>query len=199
MPEAADPISANEARTYTHEGNNFRTRNVVPDVVGFSSVLGTHGGDVFINVSPTLRVSSGGPNGWPPAVATPPKQDRRAWPAEVSPTLGATWSDRAPQTRNQEFIAKAGGMFVPDVKVLAARDSGQKYWLQSDAAVAVRRLTPRECERLQGFPDDYTLIDYRGKPAADGNRYKALGNSMAVNVMRWIGDRIAAVEAGERR
>jgi hypothetical protein len=55
----------------------------------------------------------------------------------------------------------------------------------------VRRLTPRECERLQGFPDDYTLIPYRGKPAADGPRYKALGNSMAVPVMRWIGERIA--------
>ena len=52
--------------------------------------------------------------------------------------------------------------------------------------MAVRRLTPRECERLQGFPDDYTLVPFRGKPAADGNRYKALGNSMAVPVMRWL-------------
>jgi site-specific DNA-cytosine methylase len=55
---------------------------------------------------------------------------------------------------------------------------------------AVRRLTPRECERLQGFPDDHTLITWRGKPAADGPRYKACGNSMAVPVMRWIGERI---------
>ena len=60
----------------------------------------------------------------------------------------------------------------------------------------VRRLTPRECERLQGFEDDYTLIPFtHGKPAADGPRYKALGNSMAVPVMRWIGERIAMVEA----
>lgn len=58
----------------------------------------------------------------------------------------------------------------------------------------VRRLTPRECERLQGFPDDYTLIAYRGKPAADAPRYRALGNSMAVPVMDWIGERIAWVE-----
>jgi DNA (cytosine-5)-methyltransferase 1 len=67
-------------------------------------------------------------------------------------------------------------------------------------ASAVRRLTPRECERLQGFPDDYTLIPWRGKPAElcpDGPRYKALGNSMAVPVMRWIGERIAMVEALE--
>jgi DNA (cytosine-5)-methyltransferase 1 len=61
--------------------------------------------------------------------------------------------------------------------------------------MAVRRLTPRECERLQGFPDDYTLVDYRGKLAADELRYKALGNSMAVPVMRWIGQRIAVVDA----
>lgn len=61
-------------------------------------------------------------------------------------------------------------------------------------ADSVRRLTPRECERLQGFPDDYTLIDYRGKPAADGPRYKALGNSMAVPVMRWIGERIELIQ-----
>jgi DNA (cytosine-5)-methyltransferase 1 len=57
----------------------------------------------------------------------------------------------------------------------------------------VRRLTPRECERLQGFRDDYTLIPYRGKPTADGPRYKALGNSMAVPVMHWIGQRIQMV------
>jgi DNA (cytosine-5)-methyltransferase 1 len=61
----------------------------------------------------------------------------------------------------------------------------------------VRRLTPRECERLQGFPDDYTAIPWRGKPPSDcpdGPRYKALGNSMAVPVMRWIGQRIQMVE-----
>jgi len=57
----------------------------------------------------------------------------------------------------------------------------------------VRRLTPRECERLMGLPDDWTLVPYRGKPAADGLRYKAIGNSMAVPVMRWIGERILIV------
>lgn len=61
----------------------------------------------------------------------------------------------------------------------------------------VRRLTPLECERLQGFPDGHTLIAWKGKPAdecPDGPRYKAIGNSMAVPVMRWIGRRIAAVD-----
>jgi DNA (cytosine-5)-methyltransferase 1 len=60
--------------------------------------------------------------------------------------------------------------------------------------MAVRRLTPKECERLQGFPDGYTDVTYRGKPAADGPRYRALGNSMAVPVMAWIGKRIQMME-----
>lgn len=65
----------------------------------------------------------------------------------------------------------------------------------------VRRLTPIECERLQGFPDNHTLIGWRGKDAdecPDGPRYKAIGNSMAVPVMRWIGERIAAALPAEK-
>ena len=65
------------------------------------------------------------------------------------------------------------------------------------ATVAWHQLgwTPVECERLQGFPDTYTDIQPNGKPTADGPRYKALGNSMAVPVMRWIGERIKNVDA----
>jgi DNA (cytosine-5)-methyltransferase 1 len=66
-------------------------------------------------------------------------------------------------------------------------------------SMAVRRLTPTECERLQGFPDGWTNVPWRKKEESpDGPRYKALGNSMAVNVMRWIGDRIAEVDAIEQ-
>jgi DNA (cytosine-5)-methyltransferase 1 len=85
----------------------------------------------------------------------------------------------------------------PDgVGALRAADGGSSrdYLAQP---YAVRRLTPRECERLQGFPDGWTEIPWRGKPAdqcPDGPRYKALGNSMAVNVMRRIGRRIEFVE-----
>ncbi len=70
------------------------------------------------------------------------------------------------------------------------------------SGMAVRRLTPRECERLQGFPDDHTLIPWRGKSpqdCPDGPRYKALGNSMAVPCMAWIGKRIAAQHQGQVR
>ena len=66
------------------------------------------------------------------------------------------------------------------------------------ACKTVRRLTPRECERLQGFPDDYTNVAFNGKPASDANRYRALGNSMAVPVMRWIGEGINLVEQAKQ-
>ena len=73
-------------------------------------------------------------------------------------------------------------------------DEGQTPVLEP---YGVRRLTPTECERLQGFPDNFTQIPYRNKSAEncpDGPRYKALGNSMAVPVMKWIGERIQQVE-----
>lgn len=82
--------------------------------------------------------------------------------------------------------ASQGGGDKPHA--LIGHNGGPPIW-------RVRRLTPRECERLQGYPDDYTLISVNGKPAADGPRYKALGNSMAVNVMRWLGRRIELVRA----
>jgi DNA (cytosine-5)-methyltransferase 1 len=78
-------------------------------------------------------------------------------------------------------------------------EDGTSYTLDAAATqgvargLAVRRLTPTECERLQGFPDNHTLIPWKKKPAdqcPDGPRYKALGNSMAVNCMEWIGQRI---------
>lgn len=76
---------------------------------------------------------------------------------------------------------KVGGM-VPSI----ASYSPPKY--------VVRRLTPVECERLQGFPDGWTDVNHKGKPAKDGPRYKAMGNSMAVPVIRWIGERIEMVD-----
>jgi DNA (cytosine-5)-methyltransferase 1 len=65
--------------------------------------------------------------------------------------------------------------------------------LRPEGPMAVRRLLPVECERLQGFPDDWTNIPWRGKPAPDGPRYKAMGNSFAVPVVRWIGQRLDAI------
>jgi DNA (cytosine-5)-methyltransferase 1 len=69
---------------------------------------------------------------------------------------------------------------------------------QAVAGHGVRRLMPVECERLQGLPDHFTAITYRGKPAADGPRYRALGNTMARPVMAWLGRRIAMIDAMPR-
>ena len=118
--------------------------------------------------------------------------------SEVTPTLGSD----------------AGGNTIPAVAFHPLQDpisstDGSTHCMgtggsQGHASIAVatamtvRRLSARECERLQGFPDDWTLIPWRGKPAEqcpDGPRYKALGNSMACNVMAWIGEKIAKWEA----
>jgi DNA (cytosine-5)-methyltransferase 1 len=75
---------------------------------------------------------------------------------------------------------------------------GHSHAVAAPPAMQVRRLTPVECERLQGFPDNYTNIPWRKKPASecpDGPRYKALGNSWAIPCVAWIGRRIAAAIA----
>lgn len=100
---------------------------------------------------------------------------------------------------SKDYGADAGEI-APTLRAMNHSDSHANGGGQLAIAQAstVRRLTPRECERLQGFPDDYTLIPWRNKAppdCPDSPRYKALGNSMAVPVMRWIGERINAVDA----
>lgn len=132
-----------------------------------------HGADASEDLSPTLRAgnsdNSNANSGQPPAIAYAfkPGQGTKArgigFAEEQSPTLTS---------------ASSGTNLTPAVM----------------CGVSVRRLMPVECERLQGFPDNHTLISWRGKEAAecpDGPRYRAIGNSMAVPVMRWIGERIA--------
>jgi DNA (cytosine-5)-methyltransferase 1 len=85
---------------------------------------------------------------------------------------------------------------MPYAGALAA-NPGMKQTSYARIGMAVRRLTPVECERLQGFPDNFTQIPYRGKTVdkcPDGPRYKSLGNSMAVPCMKWIGERIQQVQ-----
>ncbi|CAB4163703.1 Dcm Site-specific DNA methylase [uncultured Caudovirales phage] len=113
-------------------------------------------------------------------------------------------SDNAGSVAGQLISAArmvAFGEYVEDgtASTMKARDYKDATDLIAVTSPAsVRRLTPTECERLQGFPDGYTLIPVKGKPASDAPRYKALGNSMAVPVMRWIGARIAQHLRGEQ-
>ena len=91
----------------------------------------------------------------------------------------------------------AGPLDAHYYKGPGSRQGGEREYVAHPPAMAVRRLTPTECERLQGFPDNWSRIPWKGKPedqCPDGPRYKACGNSMAVPVMRWIGEQIARVE-----
>ncbi|HYB97534.1 MAG TPA: DNA cytosine methyltransferase [Candidatus Limnocylindrales bacterium] len=127
-------------------------------------------------------------------------KDYGADAGELSPTLragGHTGSHAnggvMPAVAFQECVT--GVREYPEAGTLRAGGPGHDpVGTRLRIGMSVRRVTPRECERLQGFPDDYTRIMYRGKLAADGPRYKALGNSMAVPVMRWIGQRIAIAD-----
>jgi DNA (cytosine-5)-methyltransferase 1 len=138
-----------------------------PPAIAFSAQ--DNGRDVSVDVTPTMRKGGEG-GGVQLAVAVALRGREGGATAELGDEVGHT------------LRASSGGGDKPHVL----------------AAMQVRRLTPEECEALQGFPRSYSAIPWRGKPASacpDGPRYKALGNSMAVPVMAWIGERIAAVEA----
>lgn len=146
-----------------------------------------------------------GPGGKPgqgyPAVMFKPSHYTRGKdgaPSEICPPLSADADkgDQDPVLFQPRYVRNGRG--APDSiaapLTAEAGKTGKGDGAQCVAtAMAVRRLTPTECERLQGFPDGYTAIPWRGKPVdqcPDGPRYKALGNSMAVPVMRWIGERL---------
>lgn len=114
-----------------------------------------------------------------------------ALPSEHSGALGVAYAF-AENSRAEVRLEGGDGAVAGALKAGGGK-AGQGYPAILERS-NVRRLTPRECERLQGFPDDWTLVPYRGKPALDGPRYQALGNSMAVPVMAWIGHRIDVVE-----
>ncbi|EBC7336696.1 Dam family site-specific DNA-(adenine-N6)-methyltransferase [Salmonella enterica] len=136
------------------------------------------------------RIDSAGPQG-------------KGWQEECGFTLDSrSCADAVAYVFKAGQGAKAGGIGYAEEQspTLTSASSGTNLAPAVIHGVAVRRLTPVECERLQGFHDNHTLIPWRGKDAADcpdGPRYKAIGNSMAVPVMRWIGERIAAALPAE--
>ena len=104
----------------------------------------------------------------------------------------------------RERCGKPGGgkgpLIQEDVSGAFVAHQDQTIFAPEETTYTVRRLTPLECERLQGFPDNWTRIPFKGKSAEecpDAPRYKALGNSFAVPVVAWIGKRIDLYEKGE--
>jgi DNA (cytosine-5)-methyltransferase 1 len=160
-----------------------------------------HGADAETDLAPTLRAGghdgSHANAGVPPAIAFNWQgggtQTTLGYDPDAS-TAGTLASNQTPAVAFQECVT--GVREYADAGTLRAGGPGHDpVGTRLRIGSAVRRLTPVECERLQGFKDHYTLIPWRNGMAPDGPRYKALGNSMAVPVMAWIGRRIAAVEA----
>ena len=174
------------------------------------AVHGTQDPDINRELAHTLGRNNGQENA---CIAFSYKDNGADATPDLSPTIRAGNHDKSHANSGQPPAiayafkagqgAKAGGIGYAEEQspTLTSASSGTNLAPAVMHGVAVRRLTPIECERLQGFPDNHTLIGWRGKDAdecPDGPRYKAIGNSMAVPVMRWIGERIAAALPAEK-
>lgn len=174
------------------------------------AVHGTQDSDTNRELAHTLGRNNGQENA---CIAFSYKDNGADATPDLSPTIRAGNHDKSHANSGQPPAiayafkagqgAKAGGIGYAEEQspTLTSASSGTNLAPAVMHGVAVRRLTPIECERLQGFPDNHTLIGWRGKDAVecpDGPRYKAIGNSMAVPVMRWIGERIAAELPAEK-
>ena len=96
------------------------------------------------------------------------------------------------------IASRDGGHVYEEVRGTIRSEPGDNRMtvLTPDVDMMVRRLTPKECERLQGLPDDHTLVPYRGKPMADGPRYMMVGNGISINTLSWIGAETGPVSQG---
>jgi DNA (cytosine-5)-methyltransferase 1 len=176
IQEVADPLVTAEGSTYTHEGeNNFRVRNVVLSC--FDETQVTHPENRSTADPETAALAK---TARPPSIALRADSVREG----VAKTPSADAEGRV-RLRDPGF-----NVMIEHAPTL---DTAGVPFVMPSNGVAVRRLTPRECERLQGFPDDYTAVTYRKKPASDTARYAGLGNSKATTVVRWVGERLQRV------
>ncbi len=174
------------------------------------AVHGTQDPDTNCELAHTLGRNNGQENA---CIAFSYKDSGADATSELSPTIRAGNHDKSHANSGQPpaiamtYTAPAIGHFKADnISSTLTKSAGQGNGETQNGAFVlknmdVRRLTPIECERLQGFPDNHTMISWRRKDAdecPDGPRYKAIGNSMAVPVMRWIGERIAAALPAEK-
>jgi DNA (cytosine-5)-methyltransferase 1 len=188
-------------RAEGHDAGEDGTGRGVPLVPVAFQANSSFAGDITADLAPTLRAMghSGSHANAGGQVAVAFAQNQRD-EVRLMAVAGALASE--PGMKQQTYVqtvalrgregggtAEVGGDVATALR--ASTGGGDKPHILTSA---VRRLTPREAARLQGFPDDYLDITYRGKSAADGPRYKALGNSFAVPVVRWLGQRIQAVE-----
>ena len=186
------PIDTSHALS-AHGGPHGRLDFETETFIAFDTTQITHP-ENRSNPQPGDPCPSLAPSAHAPAIAFSCK-DHGADAGEVAPTLRAMPHDKS--------HANAGG------QVAVAFDPRQDPLISGDVTgpldtkmpgpalvrdFAVRRITPLEAERLMGLPDGWTAILYRGKPMADGPRYRLIGNGIAINCLRWIGERIAMFE-----
>ncbi len=171
MPGSVAPTIGASGPPYSRTGNERVEAEALAVTFQPGNLRRDAGADPSFNTTTTLKASAGD--------QTPHVACFKSGQGAQSRSIG--WSESVSPT----LPSNAGGNTAPAVIGL-------------NPPMAVRRLTPNECYRLQGFPDNWGRIPWKGKPAEecpDGPQYKACGNSMAVPVMRWIGERIAAVDS----
>jgi DNA (cytosine-5)-methyltransferase 1 len=186
--------SANDGLGITEEGTGPLSRSQVP-----ACVTGQRTHALTTRAAAVKEDGTGRGTPIVPAVFTKSKRaqsvnDDESWvPGEVAPTqnqfdVGDTRATTVVAFR-ENTRSEVQYVDPPHALTSGGGKPGQGY-CGVQTGMQVRRLTPRECEFLQGFPCDYTAVTFRKKPAADGPRYRALGNSMAVPCMAWLGYRI---------
>ena len=192
-------ICANEQRTYTNEGSVFQLRKVVGHpFVKAKRAQSTSDDETWVpgDVAPTQSPFDQGDVRATTVVAQPVAFDTTQMTSKLNHSHPKAGDPMHPLAAGADapavvaFKESQSGCRTGDVHATIDSNKGSRRQEGVLTDLAVRRLTPRECERLQGFPDNYTAVTYRKKPAADGPRYKALGNSMAVPCMWWLGYRI---------
>ena len=178
MPGSVAPTVTSSGPPYSRTGNERVEAEALAVTFQPGNLRRDAGADPSTTTTTTLKASAGDQM---PHIAYP-----------VVPLDGMNLLSRLGPCGDEHSIQN----FTPGDPSFTLKKGGNQHGVLTP--MAVRRLTPVECERLQGFPDNWSRISWKGKPedqCPDGPRYKACGNSMAVPVMRWIGERIAAVNA----
>ena len=186
--KVAKCLTSRVGSAYDPETEEFVTPLFVPAHENVGTLTASYGmGGVDIETKPVVfGAQNSSKQGLSASTEVSPILDRSKTLA-VTYGIPGNWIGRKPEN--------GGNATTPMHNVAPNLTSADRHGVAHD--MKVRRLTPIECERLQGFPDNFTQIPYRNKDAEqcpDGPRYKAIGNSMAVPVMKWIGERINMVE-----
>jgi DNA (cytosine-5)-methyltransferase 1 len=185
-----------------YSGQDAYTGRLIPQPIGFENSR-RDGARLYDNVSNTLQAFAGTGGGNGPMVALPialaentiGRQPHNGGNGDGFTVGGPMYTLNASGVHGIAHDPIAFPSTMSGTQHASAENIAPSMGAKNPTAVAqsmaVRRLTPIECERLQGFPDNYSNIPWRGKAESpDGSRYKALGNSWAVPVVRWIGQRI---------